>query len=129
MASNASVQAFAKKASEELERIDGVVLNAGIFVDSWALAEGMESTVQVNVVNTLFLGALLMPKLSENARKFGIHPSLVFIVSVLGYTVKAEMDKNRHGTILDNLNDQKKADMDARWDLPLALRETSNGCG
>lgn len=114
MASNASVQAFAKKVSEELDRIDGLVLNAGIMIDNWTLAEGMESSIQVNVVNTLFLGALMMPKLSEDARKFGIHPTLVFIVSVLGYTVKAEMDKSRGGKIFDGLNDEKKANKDQR---------------
>ena len=114
MASNVSIQAFAKKASEELNRIDGLVLNAGIMIDTWKLVEGMESSIQVNVVNTLFLGVLMMPKLSEDARKFGIHPNLVFIVSVLGYTVKAEIDKSREGRILEGLNDQKRANMDSR---------------
>ncbi|KAL9095871.1 MAG: hypothetical protein Q9165_001868 [Trypethelium subeluteriae] len=123
MASNASVQAFAKKASEELDRIDGLVLNAGIMIDNWALAEGMESSIQVNVVNTLFLGTLMMPKLSEDARKSGIHPTIVFIVSVLGYTVKAEMDKSRQGNIFDGLNDQKRANMDSRYALTKLVEE------
>ena len=74
----------------------------------------MESSIQVNVVNTLFLGALMMPKLSEDARKFGIRPTLVSIISVLGYTVKAEMDKSRKGRIFDALNDPKRANMDSR---------------
>lgn len=114
MASSASIQSFAKKASTELERVDGLVANAGIMVDAWALAEGMESSITVNVINTLFLGALMMPKLSESGRKFGIHPTIVFIVSVLGYTVKSEMDKSRGESIFDGLNDQKRANMDKR---------------
>ena len=114
MASSASIQNFVKKVSTELERIDGLVANAGIMVDAWAIAERMESSITVNVINTLFLGALMMPKLSESARKFGTNPTIVFIVSVLGYTVKSEMDKSREGGIFDGLNDQKRADMDKR---------------
>ena len=114
MASSASVQSFAKKASTELERIDGFVANAGIMIDAWSIAESMESSVTVNIVNTLFLGALMMPKLSDSGRKFGMHPTLVFIVSVLGYTVKSEMDKSREGSIFDGLNDRKRANMDKR---------------
>ncbi|KAI9688842.1 MAG: hypothetical protein M1822_001199 [Bathelium mastoideum] len=133
MASKVSVQAFAKKASEELDRIDGLVLNAGIMIDTWALSDGMESSIQVNVVNTLFLGVLMMPKLSGDARKFGIHPTLVFIVSVLGYTVKTEMDKSREGKIFDGLNDQKSANMDSRYALTklveeLAVRQFAASC-
>ena len=114
MASSASVQSFAKKASIELDRIDGLVANAGIMIDTWSTVEGMESSITVNVVNTLFLGALMMPKLGESGRKFGIHPTIVFIVSVLGYTVKGEMDKSREGSVFDGLNDPKRANMDKR---------------
>ena len=114
MASSASIQSFVSKASRELERIDGLVANAGVMVDAWTIAERMESSITVNVINTLFLGALMMPKLSESGRKFGIQPTMVFIVSVLGYTVKSEMDKSRQGSIFDGLNDQKRANMDKR---------------
>lgn len=114
MASSASVQSFAKTASTELERIDGLVANAGVMVDAWSTAEGMESSMTVNVINTLFLGALMLPKLSESGRKFGMHSTIVFIVSVLGYTAKAEMDKSRENSIFDGLNDQKRANMDQR---------------
>lgn len=114
MASYASVQEFAKKLSEELDRIDGVVCNAGIMIDEWSTSEGMETSIFVNVISTLFLGALLMPKLSDCGRQFGMRPTLVFIVSVLGYTVKSEMDKSREGGIFAGLNDPKRANMDSR---------------
>ena len=114
MASSASVQSFAKRASVELDRIDGLVANAGIMIDKWSLIKGMESSMTVNVINTLFLGTLMMPKLIESGRQSGVHPTLVFIVSVLGYTVKSEMDKSREGKIFDGLNDQRRADMDKR---------------
>ena len=114
MASSASVQSFAKKASTELDRIDGLVANAGVMIDAWSMAEGMETSITVNVINTLFLGALMLPKLSESGRKFGIQPTIVFIVSVLGYTAKGEMDKSRQHSIFDGLNDRNRANMDQR---------------
>lgn len=114
MASYSSVQEFVRKASTELSRVDGLVANAGVMMDEWSTAEGMEASVTVNVISTLFLGALMMPKLIESAQKFDIHPTLVFIVSALGYTVKDEMDKIRQGGIFDGLNDQEQANMGKR---------------
>ena len=114
MASSSSVQSFAKKASAELDGIDGLVANAGIMMDAWSTAEGMESSITVNVIITLFLGALMIPKLSESGHRFGIHPTIVFILGVLGYTVKGEIDKSRKGGIFDGLNDRERANMDKR---------------
>lgn len=117
MASTVSVQNFVKRVSAELDRIDGFVANAGVLLDAWSTTEGMETSVTVNVINTLFLGALMMPKLSESGRQFGLQPTLVFTVSVLGYTTKSEMDKSRESSIFDGLNDRKKANMDQRCDI------------
>ncbi|KAI1080602.1 hypothetical protein F5B20DRAFT_539864 [Whalleya microplaca] len=123
MASCASIQSFVKKASTELDRIDGLVANAGVMLDAWSTTEGMETSITINVINTLFLGALMMPKLSESVRKFGIHPTLVFIVSVLGYTIKSEIDKIREGSIFGALNDQKRANMAQRYALSKLIEE------
>ncbi|KAF6784158.1 short-chain dehydrogenase [Colletotrichum sojae] len=119
----AAVQVFAKQISQELDRINGFFCNAGVLVDHWETLEGIESSIFVNVVNTMFLGALMMPKLSESARRFGTKPTLVFIVSVLGYTVKAEMDKSRNGGVFDGLNDQKRANMSSRYALTKLVEE------
>ncbi|EER38498.1 conserved hypothetical protein [Histoplasma capsulatum H143] len=113
MSTYASVQSFVKKITEELDRIDGFVCNAGLMIDAWSQSEGMETSMFVNVVNTVFLGALMMPKLKDSAIKFSIKPTLVFIVSVFGYTAKGEMDKSRNGVIFEGLNDQKRANMDS----------------
>ncbi|KAI1850133.1 hypothetical protein JX266_004512 [Neoarthrinium moseri] len=123
MASSESVETFAKKASAELDRIDGFVANAGVMNDTWSTAEGMETSITVNVINTLFLGALMLPKLSDSGRKFGMKPTLLFVVSALGYTVKSEMDKTRQGSIFDGLYDQKRANMSRRYALSKLLEE------
>ena len=114
MSTYASVQSFVKKITDEFDRIDGFVCNAGLMIDTWSQCEGMETSMFVNVINTIFLGALMMPKLKECANKFNIKPTLVFIVSVLGYTAKSEMNKSRNSVIFDGLNDQKRANMDSR---------------
>ncbi len=114
MSSYESVQDFAKNASEELDRIDGFICNAGVMLDEWTTTEGMETGIFVNVITTLFLGILMMPKLTQSARQHGIKPTLVFVVSVLGYTAKGEMDKSRDGEIFAGLNDPKRANMNSR---------------
>lgn len=114
MASQSSIQRFVEKAAKELDRIDGFVANAGVMTDKWSTTEGMETSMQINVVNTLFLAVLMMPKLSDIASKLGIQPTLTFIVSVLGYTAKAEMDTNRGSNIFQSLNNQEKARLDQR---------------
>ncbi|KAK7729760.1 hypothetical protein SLS63_006141 [Diaporthe eres] len=123
MASQPSIQSFVDKLSAEVERIDGFVANAGVLLDSWSTVEGMEANVQVNVVNTLLLGTLVLPKLSSVARQLGIQPTLVFVVSVLGYTAKSEMDKSRNGNIFEGLNDQKRANMSSRYALSKLVEE------
>jgi NAD(P)-dependent dehydrogenase (short-subunit alcohol dehydrogenase family) len=116
LASFASVKKFARKAKEELDRVDGVIENAGIWLDKWTVAEGMETSMTVNVVNTLFLAALLMPQLVESAKKHGIQPRLVFLVSGLGFqaAAKEEMAKGGKTNVFAKLNDQKKQAMDSR---------------
>lgn len=111
-----SVKKFATKVSEELDRIDVVVQNAGVNLDSWTVAEGMETTMTVNVVSTMLLAVLLMPKLMECARIWGIQPRQVFTVSALGFTSPAQKELAKGGktNILKGLEDSKKADMNQR---------------
>ncbi|XHG05754.1 hypothetical protein AWENTII_008967 [Aspergillus wentii] len=82
-------------------------------IDAWSQSKGMETSMFVNAINTVFLGALTMPKLKECANKFNIKPVLIFIVSVLGYIVNGEIDNSRKSIIFDGLNDPKLARRDA----------------
>jgi NAD(P)-dependent dehydrogenase (short-subunit alcohol dehydrogenase family) len=116
LASFASVKKFARKAKEELDRIDGVVENAGVWLDKWTVAEGMETSMTVNVVNTMFLAVLLMPQLADSARKHGIQPRLVFLVSGLAFqtAAKHELVKGGKTNVFAGLNNQKKQSIDSR---------------
>jgi len=73
LASFTSVRAFAKKAINELDRIDGLIENAGVFAGSRSdpKAEGWNVSTTVNVLSTFLLAGLLMPKLSATAKMLG----------------------------------------------------------
>lgn len=79
MSSYKSVKAFCARANGE--RVDVVVLNAGIAVPKYEEVEGMESTVAVNVVATFLMVVLLVPVLRATAERFGGTPRLVVVAS------------------------------------------------
>lgn len=70
--SYASVQSFASRACEELERVDILLLNAGVYplTGPWKYYEQDEEAITVNVVSTFLLAFLLFPKLRDAARRF-----------------------------------------------------------
>jgi NAD(P)-dependent dehydrogenase (short-subunit alcohol dehydrogenase family) len=88
LASYASVKAFARRASTELDRIDGVVENASVADHAWVVKEGAEQTLTVNVYSTMLLAVLLMPKLKECAATHKITPHLTVVISVLGFNTR-----------------------------------------
>lgn len=75
-----SVRAFCERA-KGLERLDIVVENAGIAVPVYEVAEGMESTITVNVVSTFLMALLLLPKLREQATTWAMTPRLCIVAS------------------------------------------------
>ncbi|KAJ5150453.1 short-chain dehydrogenase/reductase [Penicillium coprophilum] len=69
MASHSSVKAFAARMNK-LDRLDGVLLNAGMYTHEFYLADGfLESHLVVNVINTFFLSFLLLPILRASAER------------------------------------------------------------
>lgn len=109
----ASVEAFAKRASEQLERLDCVVENAGILTKQFRLAEDNESTITVNVINTLYLGLLLLPKLRETSVKHDTEAVLTFTGSFVHFLTWFPEHKNPN--ILEALADPSKARMYDRY--------------
>lgn len=116
LASSLSVQAFAKRVGEELERVDGLIENAGVFLDKFEIVDGNETTMTVNVVNTVFLGVLMMPKLMKSAKQFGTLPHIVFVSSALGFQMEKELAKSKGASkLFDGINNPKTANMDDRY--------------
>ena len=65
-----SIREFCERAAS-LERIDGVLANAGVMTSHFSLSEGLEKQLNVNVVSTFLLYALLLPKMRLSARETG----------------------------------------------------------
>lgn len=110
--SNASVQAFAKRA-HRLDRLDAVVESAGLMMNSFKLVEGFEQVIQVNVIATLLLALLLLPKLRETAEKHDVETHLEIVTSELHHlTIVKEADGV---DLYAALNDEKRYDAWERY--------------
>ncbi|KAK4460085.1 short-chain dehydrogenase [Cladorrhinum samala] len=83
MGSYESVKQFAGRVTAELDRVDAVLLNAGINPSAFKIVEQDESTVTVNVVSTFLLVCLLMPKLKAAAGRFNIRPNVTITASAV----------------------------------------------
>jgi NAD(P)-dependent dehydrogenase (short-subunit alcohol dehydrogenase family) len=113
LASYASVQRFASRASKDLSRLDGVVENACVSVDRWGVAEGHELSLTVNVYSTFLLGVLLFPRLKDTAKTFKVLPHLVVVSSSYGFMFQSQVaDLQKDG--LKGLDNQSTSNMDAR---------------
>jgi NAD(P)-dependent dehydrogenase (short-subunit alcohol dehydrogenase family) len=92
MSSYASIKAFAEKV-KGLDRVDAIVENAAQALDKWSVAEGLETTLTVNVTGTMLLAGLVAPKLQESAKKFGILPHISIIGSGVAFSAGGELEK------------------------------------
>ena len=118
MTSYQSVLAFGRRASSTLSSLDTVILNAGVDYKDFELAEGVESTLTVNVVSTLLLAHLLLPKLRETAEQRNRATHLTFVGSMIH--VFAEVDQlcnTKRGEIFETLSDPAQTDMLNRYYL------------
>ena len=115
MGSYDSIIAFAEKVND-LERVDAIVENAGVALRQWRKVEGNEETIMVNVLGTMLLAALVMPKLKETAKKFGIQPHLSIVGSGAAFTAAGVLEGIK-GDIIDGLNDESRAVMSERYEM------------
>ncbi|KAG8416189.1 hypothetical protein J3459_013686 [Metarhizium acridum] len=75
-----SVKEFASRAAH-LDRLDVLLNNAGIVVMHHELQDGYDTTTTVNVLSTLLLTLLLLPKLRQTASRFNITPRVTIVSS------------------------------------------------
>ncbi|KAI4594617.1 hypothetical protein KJ359_007705 [Pestalotiopsis sp. 9143b] len=85
MNSTASVLRFADRVRRDVDRLDVLILGAGVGMRRWSTVQDVngawETMVQVNVVNTFLLALELLPKLREAGEDDGHIPRLVVISS------------------------------------------------
>lgn len=83
-----SVKAFAKRL-ETLDRLDIFIENAGVaFTTFQKTKDGHEANVQVNVISTVMLALLSLPKLRETVRKHKTEPRIVLVASEVHHWAK-----------------------------------------
>lgn len=97
-----SVKRFAGKV-KELDRLDAIIENASIALDTWTTSEGLETCLTVNVISTFLVALQVLPKLQDTAKRFGIETHLVVVGSGVAFEAKGEFEKI-DGDILDGLN-------------------------
>ena len=105
--STESVLDFAERVKKDLTRVDVLVENAGINYRHWSVAEGFEQTIQVNVINTLLLALLLLPKLRDTKSSYPDSCPHLEIVSSEGHRMTSFNEVNGSNTY-DMLNDEQK---------------------
>jgi retinol dehydrogenase-12 len=118
MASYDSVKDFSKRISEELPRLDAVVANAGISTNEYHAAEGLESTLTVNVVSTFLMALLVLPKLEQTATQIGSPTHFTVTGSVVHcFAADQQLQEPSPGRVFKTLSDEGHADMAARYFL------------
>lgn len=111
MASYASVKSFAARIEADLDRVDMFIANAGLAKTKWSTAEDNETQITVNVISTMLLAALVLPKLKQVAAMFGIRPTLTLTSS--GAHAHTQFPHGQHADVFATLND--KAFAEAHW--------------
>ncbi|KAI1261849.1 short-chain dehydrogenase/reductase [Xylariaceae sp. FL1019] len=112
MASHASVKAFALRVSK-LDRLDAVLLNAGIYTNDFRRVDGFESHLTINVINTFYLAFLLLPALRASAKAQGSRPRMSVVSSDrhVMFSLPAWKEEN----LFDALNTERGAKMQQRY--------------
>jgi NAD(P)-dependent dehydrogenase (short-subunit alcohol dehydrogenase family) len=116
-----SIKAFASRASSELPRLDGVLANAGLMTTNFALSEGNEKTLNVNVISTFLLYLLLLPKMRESEKQMGNVCRFTIPNSALHYSAPLTELQPSDRSIINRLNDPKTSDMAGRYSLSKLL--------
>ncbi|KAL6717344.1 hypothetical protein ACLMJK_005259 [Lecanora helva] len=128
MAKYDSVLTFGQRARTKLPRLDALILNAGVELYQFELAEGIESSLTINVVSTMLLAQLLLPKLQETAdtQRRDTHMTLVgSMIHIFGNS--KQLQDAEHGEIFKKMSDPQ-TDMSGRYPtsklvLTLAIRD------
>ncbi|KAJ5613314.1 hypothetical protein N7510_006508 [Penicillium lagena] len=111
-----SVKAFGLRATTELDRIDVLLENASVASLTWNIAEDNEQMITANVVSTILLAFLLLPKMRETAKKYSTRPNLTFVVSDAHMFIDFP-EKDAPEGIFNHLKDKSKANLSDRYAL------------
>lgn len=119
MASYRSVQEFSARVEAELDRVDIFIANAGIAPGKYAVAEDNEASITVNVVSTILLAGLVLPKMKSTATRFSTQPTLTIVSSDVHDHTTFPQKSAPNGQIFARVND--KATAEQYWDQQYPL--------
>ncbi|KAH9224997.1 hypothetical protein DL95DRAFT_452718 [Leptodontidium sp. 2 PMI_412] len=101
-----------------IENLHGFIANAGLETVTFERTERYENSLTVNVISTIMLSVLALPKLKETAKKSGAHTNLVIVGSMQHvFAPSGQLDVGEGKKIFETLSDEKTADMMARYEL------------
>jgi retinol dehydrogenase-12 len=120
-----SVISFATSVRTTLPRLDALIGNAGVRLMDFTLAEGIETTITVNVISNMLLNIAVLPKLRETSAKHNVTTTLTIVGSMMHIFGPPEsITSPPKGTDLDTfdlLSDPATADMGPRYSLSKTL--------
>jgi len=117
MSHYSSVLAFRNRI-DGLTTLDTFIANAGIDTAEFVKVEGHESTLTVNVISTLLIAMLVIPKLRESSKVQKKPSHLVFTGSVVHiYAKHKALCEPKTGQIFKTLDDENTANMADRYNL------------
>lgn len=114
MSSTASVKAFSERVNH-LGRLDAIVENAGVMTNDWKMIEGNESTIMVNLIGTILLALLVLPKLRESGIKFKTENKLVLVGSDLHLLARFSERSIKGKSIFEALRSEEASNMSDRY--------------
>ncbi|KAI1113851.1 NAD(P)-binding protein [Nemania sp. NC0429] len=116
MASYESVRAFAQRVDAQLDRIDFVLLNAGLIRLQFTTvpSTGHEEGLQVNYLSTMLLALLLLPTLKAKGPPRGQEPAHLTIVSA-ALTLAAKFPNRDANPLLPSFDDAKTFDVQEHY--------------
>lgn len=121
MASYSSVLEFVQRSERELTRVDVLLANAAIATLSFAVVEGNESTLTVNVISTFLLALAMLPKMRETAQRFNTSPVVTITSSGAHKDAKFEERSAPEGKLFATMNDKQSFDTMQRYPLSKLL--------
>lgn len=107
--------AFGKRVRMTLPRLDAFIANAGVEMVEFETAEGVETTLTVNVISTMLLNIAVLPKLRETSTKHGTTTVITTVgssVHIFGATDSLVSPAKQEGEdTFDLLSDPATADV------------------
>ena len=112
-----SIRQFADRASKELEHLDIVILNAGVYMATYEQSPyRWEETLQVNMLSTTLLGLLMLPKLKASKTAQST-PVLEIVGSGLHQNAKFTDEHKNAPNLLESYNTGKSYNPQSQYTI------------